>query len=140
MLSSRTTERFNWPVGFLLLVICCFLLMTPASQVTKKTAMDASVQITTMTLAVTGISNPISSLKNFLDHERTPLRSVNKRSHAHAPDQDNGTDSSAVMPPVLEMPPSFLCGEVHFTDVLLSLFTLDRLSWYALAPPTSRNS
>lgn len=140
MLSSRTTERFHWPVGFLLLVICSFLLMTPASQVTKKTAMDASVRITTMTLAVTGISNPISSLKSFLDHERTPLRSVTKRSHEHSPDQDNGTDSYALLPLVAEAPISLLCGEIHFADVLLSLSTLDHISWYALAPPASRNS
>lgn len=139
MQSTTTTERFTWPVGFLLAVICCFLLMTPASQVTKKANMDASVRITTMTLAVAGISNPVSTITQFIHSERSPFRPSGKRVHGTSIDAENSMPC-ALAASSEEIPLLFL----HVTPLSPARFlpgsTSETLTWYALAPPASSNS
>ncbi|WP_298066740.1 hypothetical protein [uncultured Mailhella sp.] len=129
-----TTEHFSLPVGMLLTVICCFLLMTPASQVTKKTVMDASVHITTMTLAVTGISNPLSPLSHILGGERTPFR-TDKRSHTAAPETGNGGSPHALPASCPDLFLPLPCAVFPHTGVLYFTVLANYVPWFALAPP-----
>ncbi len=136
MQRTATAERFTWPVGFLLTVICCFLLMTPASQVIKKADMDASVRLTAMTLAVTGLSNPVSSISQFLNNERSPFRTAGKRTHGYSVESEKG-ESCVLASSRAEIPMPLLSVTPFFPISFLSPPAFETLPWHAMAPPAS---
>lgn len=99
-----------------------------------------SFRIASLTLAISGISNPVSQLKHFSDSDGTPLRSPGKRQqNAFSGDMDDGA-SPALLPEVPPLPEFFLCAEECFAARTFPPESHGLIHWFSLAPPASRNA
>ena len=158
-LSMKTpAERVSFVIRTLLLMICCTLFMPQGIQNSPRQAMDDSIRASAMTLAITGINDPVSQLQKLANSEGTSLRgpghrpgtaasgkrtsftSPGKRQHldSYALDDDA---SPAILPSGTPLPGIFsLCAKEVFSFRLSLLDSHGHLLWYALAPPASRNA
>lgn len=137
---DRTTERFSLLIRTLLLIICCVLIIPQASLANnKKGPLDAHISMTTLTLAITGISNPISS-KTLLDNERSPLRSPGKRSSSLTVDSPDDATLTVAVPSAPVLPQLVVLESISFSRNILPLLSHQAYSWFALAPPASQNA
>ena len=132
-----TTEHISFGIRIMLLMICCVLLMPVKSQAGSKSDME-SFRGATLTLAVSGISNPVSQLKTFADSDGTSLRSPGKRqtSASSGPDDDG---SPAALPSVPPLPDFFLCAQEHFEVHACPPESHGLIHWFSLAPPSTLN-
>ena len=156
---KSSAERVSLVIRTLLLVICCTLFLPQGLQAGPKRSMDSSVlRAASMTLAITGISNPVSQLQNLSSGDNTALRgsgqrtgfgSPGKRSSLSSPGKrdshdwycaDTDEDSSILLPGLPPLPGSFsLCAKESFSFCTLPPESHGHILWFALAPPTSRN-
>ncbi|HJD96123.1 hypothetical protein [Mailhella massiliensis] len=139
MMKSANARAF-FAVRILLLMICCALLMPAHAPAGEKQKNELeSFRIASLTLAVSGISNPVSQLKTFSDTEGTSLRSPGKRQSNSFSDPDDA-DSPAVLPSVPPLPEFFLCAEECFAARTFPPESHGLIHWYSLAPPASQDA
>lgn len=131
------TEKFSIGIRIMLLMICCVLLMPARGQADEHKEMD-SFRISSLTLAISGISNPVSQLKTFADSDGTHLRSPGKRQTNTSSGSDGGV-SPAALPPVPPLPEFFLCAQEHFEVRACPPESHGLIHWFSLAPPSSSN-
>jgi len=136
-------------------MICCTLFMPQGVQEQKRNDMADTVRVASMTLAITGITNPVSQIQNLASAETATLRSssprsgvslAGKRSNFSSPAKRNSLlwlslddDSSPAVLPVTPPLPSFYprAQESHTCCILLPEESHGHIHWFALAPPTS---
>ena len=131
-----TTEHISFGIRIMLLMICCVLLMPVKSQAGSKSDME-SFRGATLTLAVSGISNPVSQLKTFADSDGSSFRSPGKRQQMTS-GFDNG-DTPAALPPTPPLPDFFLCAQEHFEVHACPPESHGLIHWFSLAPPAEKN-
>lgn len=132
------TERFSIGIRLMLLMICCVLLMPARGQADEHKEMD-SFRMSSLTLAISGISNPVSQLKTFADSDGTSLRSPGKRQQNASFGTDGG-DCPAALPSVPPLPDFFLCcAQEHFEVRACPPESHGLIHWFSLAPPSSLN-
>lgn len=135
---SSATDRASFVVRILLLMICCALFMPAHSDAGDKNEME-SFRIASLTLAISGISNPVSQLKHFSDSDGTPLRSPGKRQQNVFSGMDDNA-SPALVPVVPPLPEFFLCAQECFDACTFPPESHGLIHWFSLAPPASRNA
>ncbi|WP_294489242.1 hypothetical protein [uncultured Mailhella sp.] len=91
-----------------------------------------------LTLAVSGISNPVSQLKTFAESDGTSLRSPGKRQQNASTGFDGG-DAPAALPPTPPLPDFFLCAQEYFDVPACPPESHGLIHWFSLAPPSSAN-
>ncbi len=131
------TDRASLGIRILLLMICCVLLMPARGQASDKNEME-SFRIASLTLAVSGISNPVSQLKTFADSDGSSLRSPGKRQQNFSSGIDGG-DTPAALPATPPLPDFFLCAQEHFEVHACPPESHGLIHWFSLAPPASQN-
>ena len=156
---KSSAERVSLVIRALLLVICCTLFLPQGLQASSSKNMESSaLRAVSMTLAVTGISNPSSQLQNLASGEGTALRNSGQRAGFGSSGQrtslsspgkrdsldwtyvDTDGDFYAALPDVPPAPGSFsLCTKEQFSFCVLPPDSHGHLHWYTLAPPASRN-
>ena len=134
---SSATYRASFGIRIMLLVLFCALFMPAHSEAGDKNEME-SFRIASLTLAVSGISNPASQLKTFADSDSSSLRSPGKRQQNVTSGCDGG-DTPAVLPVVPPLPDFFLCAQEHFELRSWPPESHGLIHWFSLAPPSSRN-
>ena len=92
-----TTNRVSLGIRIMLLMICCVLFMPPHGHAGESKETQ-SFRMASLTLAVSGISNPVSQLKTFAESDGTSLRSPGKRQQNASTGFDGG-DAPAALPP-----------------------------------------
>ena len=132
-----TTERFSIGIRIMLLMICCVLLMPMRGQADEHKEMD-SFRMSSLTLAISGISNPVSQLKTFTDSDGSSLRSPGKRQQNVTSGLD-GDDAPAILPSMPPLPDFFLCAQEHFEVHACPPESHGLIHWFSLAPPSSLN-
>ena len=95
-----TTNRVSLGIRIMLLMICCVLFMPPHGHAGESKETQ-SFRMASLTLAVSGISNPVSQLKTFAESDGTSLRSPGKRQQNASTGFDGG-DAPAALPPTPE--------------------------------------
>ena len=136
---NSATARVSFAVRILLLMVCCALLMPAHAPAGEKNHELESFRVASLTLAISGISNPVSQLKTFSDTEGTSLRSPGKRQQNAFSDPDDA-DSPAILPSVPPLPEFFLCAQDCFAARTFPPESHGLIHWYSLAPPASQNA
>ena len=136
---SSATDRASFVVRILLLMICCALFMPAHSDAGDNKNEMESFRIASLTLAISGISNPVSQLKHFSDSDGTPLRSPGKRQQNAFSGMDDNA-SPALVPVVPPLPEFFLCAQECFDACTFPPESHGLIHWFSLAPPASRNA
>ena len=156
---KSSAERISLVIRALLLVICCTLFLPQGLHAgSNKSIEDSAFRVASMTLAITGISNPSAQLQNLANGEtealrnsgqRTGLGSSGQRTSLSSPGKrdrldwiyvDTDGDFYAALPDVPPAPGSFsLCTKEQFSFCVLPPDSHGHLHWYTLAPPASRN-
>ena len=147
---KSSAERVSLVIRTLLLVICCTLFLPQGLQASSGKDMESSaLRAVSMTLAISGISNPASQLQNLASGEGTALRNSGQRTSLSSPGKrdsldwtyvDTDGDFYAALPDVPPAPDSFfLCTKAQFSFCVLPPESHGHLHWYTLAPPASRN-
>ena len=134
---TRTTDRLSLTVRIMLLMICCVLFMPARGQANEQKDAE-SFRVSSLTLAVSGISNPVSQLKTFSDSDGSSLRSPGKRQQNITSGVDGG-DAPAALPPTPPLPDFFLCAQEYFEVHACPPESHGLIHWYSLAPPSSQN-
>lgn len=134
---NDATYSVSLRIRIMLLMICCVLFMPMRGQANDKSEME-SFRIASFTMAVSGISNPVSQLKTLSDSDGTSLRSPGKRQQNLIPGFDGG-DSPAALPAVPPLPDFFLCAQEYFEVHACPPESHGLIHWYSLAPPSSQN-
>ncbi len=134
---TRTTDRLSLTVRIMLLMICCVLFMPARGQANEQKDAE-SFRVSSLTLAVSGISNPVSQLKTFSDSDGSSLRSPGKRQQNITSGVDGG-DAPAALPPTPPLPDFFLCAQEHFDVPFCPPESHGLIHWFSLAPPSSQN-
>jgi hypothetical protein len=133
------TSRIDFVIRILLLMVCCTLFIPQGVEAGKKNVMDASIRVQHMTLAITGITNPVSQLSTLAETRLTAQTSSAKR--AHQPAQGSLDDtSSPISDSATQAQPEValsLCAYLSSRTPLPASRGL--LTWFALAPPSFRN-
>ena len=101
---ERHDEQSFSRIRIMLLMICCVLFMPPHGHAGESKETQ-SFRMASLTLAVSGISNPVSQLKTFAESDGTSLRSPGKRQQNASTGFDGG-DAPAALPPRLPCPTS----------------------------------
>ena len=136
-MKNDATTRASFCIRIMILMICCVLLCPLKGQSSETKERD-SFRIASLTLAVSGISNPVSQLKTFADSDGSSLRSPGKRQQNVTSGCDGG-DTPAVLPVVPPLPDFFLCAQEHFELRSWPPESHGLIHWFSLAPPSSRN-
>ncbi len=136
-MKNDATTRAPFCIRIMILMICCVLLCPLKGQSSETKERD-SFRIASLTLAVSGISNPASQLKTFADSDSSSLRSPGKRQQNVTSGCDGG-DTPAVLPVVPPLPDFFLCAQEHFELRSWPPESHGLIHWFSLAPPSSRN-
>ena len=156
---KSSAERISLVIRALLLMICCTLFLPQGLHTgSNKSIEDSAFRVASMTLAITGISNPSAQLQNLANGEtaalrnsgqRTGLGSSGQRTSLSSPGKrdrldwiyvDTDGDFYAALPDVPPAPDSFsLCTKEQFSFCVLPPDSHGHLHWYTLAPPASRN-
>ena len=131
------TERFSIGIRLMLLMICCVLFMPPHGHAGESKETQ-SFRMASLTLAVSGISNPVSQLKTFAESDGTSLRSPGKRQQNASTGFDGG-DAPAALPPTPPLPDFFLCAQEYFDVPACPPESHGLIHWFSLAPPSSAN-
>ena len=133
---SSATYRASFGIRIMLLVLFCALFMPAHSEAGDKNEME-SFRIASLTLAISGISNPVSQLKHFSDSDGTSLRSPGKRQQNASSDVDDNA-SPVILPEVPPLPEFFLCAQECFAARTSPPESHGLIHWFSLAPPSSR--
>ena len=156
---KRSAEKVSLIIRTLLLVICCTLFLPQGLQANSgRHIEDSAFRAFSMTLAISGISNPTSQLQNLASGEGTALRNSGQRAGFGSSGQrtslsspgkrdsldwtyvDTDGDFYAALPDVPPAPDSFfLCTKAQFAFCVLPPDSHGHLHWHTLAPPASRN-
>ena len=141
-------------------MICCTLFLPQGLQAESKKSMDSQAfRAVSMTLAITGINNPVSQLQNLAAGEGAALRGpgqrtgfthTGKRSSLSSSAKrdsfdwncaDSGDTSPAALPGLPPLPGTFsLCAKALFSFCVLPPESHGHIHWSALAPPSSHNA
>ncbi len=132
-----TTNRVSLGIRIMLLMICCVLFMPPHGHAGESKEIQ-SFRMASLTLAVSGISNPVSQLKTFAESDGTSLRSPGKRQQNASTGFDGG-DAPAALPPTPPLPDFFLCAQEYFDVPACPPESHGLIHWFSLAPPSSAN-
>ncbi|WP_418764498.1 hypothetical protein [Mailhella sp.] len=132
-----TTNSVSLCVRIMLLMICCVLLMPARGQANDKKETE-SFRLVSFTMAVSGISNPVSQLKTFSDSDGSPLRSPGKRPQNASSGLDGG-HAPAALPAAPVLPDFFLCAQEHFEVPACPPESHGLIHWFSLAPPSATN-
>ena len=132
-----TTNRVSLGIRIMLLMICCVLFMPPHGHAGESKETQ-SFRMASLTLAVSGISNPVSQLKTFAESDGTSLRSPGKRQQNASTGFDGG-DAPAALPPTPPLPDFFLCAQEYFDVPACPPESHGLIHWFSLAPPSSVN-
>ena len=130
------TNRLSLSIRIMLLMICCVLIMPAKGQANDQKETE-SFRLVSFTLAVSGISNPVSQLKTFSDSDGSSLRSPGKRQQHFSSGVDGDTPVTLPSPPIL--PDFFLCAQEHFEVPACPPESHGLIHWFSLAPPSSQN-
>ncbi len=130
-------DRVSIVIRIMILMICCVLFMPAHSHAGEKKE-AASFRAASLTLAVSGISNPVSQLKTFAESDGSSLRSPGKRQQNFSSGSDGG-DSPAALPPTPPLPDFFLCAQEHFDVPACPPESHGLIHWFSLAPPSLPN-
>ena len=156
---KSSAERVSLIIRTLLLVICCTLFLPQGLQAgSNKNIEDSAFRVASMTLAITGISNPSSQIQNLASGEGTALRNSGQRAgfgnsgqrtNISSPGKrdsldwtyvDTDGDFYAALPDIPPAPGSFsLCTKESFSFCVLPPDSHGHIHWFALAPPVLRN-
>ena len=132
-----TTNRVSLGIRIMLLMICCVLFMPPHGHAGESKETQ-SFRMASLTLAVSGISNPVSQLKTFAESDGTSLRSPGKRQQNASTGFDGG-DAPAALPPTPPLPDVCLCAQEYFDVPACPPESHGLIHWFSLAPPSSAN-
>ena len=133
------TSRIDFVIRILLLMVCCTLFMPHGVEAGKKNVMDASIRVQHMTLAITGITNPVSQLNTLAETRLTAQTSSAKRTHQPAQGSLDDTSSSISDSDAQVLPEVALSLCAHFPQRTSLPASRGLLNWFALAPPSFRN-
>ena len=136
---NSATVRVSLAIRILLLMVCCVLLMPAHAPAGEKNHELESFRVASLTLAISGISNPVSQLKHFSDSDGTSLRSPGKRQQNASSDVDDNA-SPVILPEVPPLPEFFLCAQECFDACTFPPESHGLIHWFSLAPPASRNA
>ena len=155
---KSSAERLSLVIRTLLLMICCTLFMPQSLQAGSNKSFDSNViRATSMTLAITAISDPASQLQQLSNGDSTALRGAGQRSGVNATGTrtsfsptakrqhdwyslDTDGDTAAALPGLPPLPGSFsLCTKERFSFCVLPPESHGHILWFSLAPPASRN-
>lgn len=136
-MKNDASNNISFCIRIMLLMICC-VLFCPLKGQSSETHERESFRMDSLTMAVSGISNPVSQLKTFNDTDGTSLRGPGKRQQQFSSDFDGG-DAPAMLPAVPPLPEFVLCAEEHFELRAWPPESHGLIHWFSLAPPSSRN-
>ena len=136
---SYATDRINFVIRLLLLMICCALFMPHGVETGKKNVMDASIRTATMTLAITGINNPVAQLKTFAEPRLTAQNSPAKRGQQPVQNSFDDTSTPFTIPSEQPQPQAVLSSSALSNQRASLPVSHGIFNWFALAPPASRN-
>jgi hypothetical protein len=148
------TAKNSLIIRILLLMICCVLFMPQGIQAQqKRETMADTVRVASMTLAITGITNPVSHIQSIARAETPTLRGSTSRSGASLAGKRPNISSSAkrdplkwaldadaspaALPSTPLLPSFYPCAKVSYTFCLLLPESHGHITWFALAPPAS---
>ena len=103
----------------MLLMICCVLFMPPHGHAGESKETQ-SFRMASLTLAVSGISNPVSQLKTFAESDGTSPALAGQTSAERLHRLRRRRRSGSPCPPRLPLPDFFLCAQEHFRRARLS--------------------
>ena len=122
----------------MILMICCVLFMPMRGQAGDDKNEMESFRLTSFTMAVSGISNPVSQLKTFSDADGSSRRTPGKRQQNITSGFDDGS-SPAALPATPPLPDFFLCAQEHFDVPACPPESHGLIHWFSLAPPSATN-
>ena len=119
----------------MILLLCSVLFMPVKGQTSSLKEID-SFRMSTLTLAISGISNPLSHLKNPGDtvSPHTP----GKRQQDMSPASDNSS-TFAALSTVFSLPVAAFSVLAPFLSLIAPPKSHGRIHWFALAPPLQQN-
>ena len=128
---NLNTARFSLMIRIMILAVCCVLFQPQTGTFAKQNTLEV-IHSTSMTLAITGISNPVSSLKTLSESGEGSLRSSKRFSYV-SPDREGMHLALPVAS--LHLPDLLFYGWASPFSVFLPPLSRRTLSWFALAPP-----